>query len=112
MLRPALVLANFLCALVRELHIKACNFTTTSNLISQWMLRLKTARQRLLAIRLFIVLTKRKKTELLPARDLLDTCGRMHVLGRRESRKKIYSQRSWVRNWLAMQANNDWMKLT
>lgn len=53
-----------------------------------------------------------QKTELLSARDLLDTCGRMHVLGRRESRKKIYSQRSWVRNWLAMQANNDWMKLT
>lgn len=111
MLRPALVLANFPCALVRELHIKACNFTTTSNLISQWILRLKTARQRLLAIRLF-TFGETQKTELLPARDLLDTCGRMHVLGRRESRKKIYSQRSWVRNWLAMQANNDWMKLT
>lgn len=66
MLRPALVLANFPCALVRELHIKACNFTTTSNLISQWMLRLKTARQRLLAIRLFILLAKRKKQNSFP----------------------------------------------
>lgn len=37
----ASILANFPCALARELHIKACNFTTTCNLISQWRLRLK-----------------------------------------------------------------------
>ena len=66
MLRPALVLANFPCAMVRELHIKTCNFTTTSNLISQWMLRWKTARQRLLAIGLFILLAKRKKQNSFP----------------------------------------------
>lgn len=37
----SILLANFPCALSRELHIKACNFTTTCNLISQWWLHLK-----------------------------------------------------------------------